>query len=299
MLPLMQRVKSGEVLLADGAMGTMLFAYGLKSGECPERLSLERPWLLEEIARRYVEAGADIVETNTFGGSLLKLEPYSLDGQTEAVNRLAVEAARRAAGNKAYVAVSCGPCGLLLEPYGDAPADIVRSSFRKQLRAAIDAGAKLVCVETMTDLTEAILALEAARIEAPDIPVSVTMTFDDTPGGFRTIMGVSIEQAARELAAAGADVVGSNCGSGIETMVRIAAAFREVTDRPVLIQSNAGMPEMQEGSPKYPESPDLMAEGGRELLKMGVNIIGGCCGTTPAHIAALRTVIDQHNRARP
>lgn len=293
MMPLLERIGNGEVLVGDGAMGTMLFERGLKSGECPERWNLEYPDQLEEIARLYFDAGAQIIETNTFGGSALKLAHYDLDRDTEQINAAAVRAVRRAVGDKAYVSASCGPTGCMLKPYGDTDPEEMTASFDRQLKSALDAGADLVCIETMTDLTEATLAIQSARNLSSTIPICATMTFDPTPKGFFTIMGVSIEQAANRLADAGADIVGSNCGNGIENMILIAQEFRKHTSLPLIIQSNAGLPEIKDGRLTYGETPGFMAEKSRQLLDIGVNIIGGCCGTTPAHVAAIREMIDQ------
>ena len=293
MAGLLERVRHGEVLVCDGAMGTMLMARGLRPGECPERWNLDHPEVLSEIATLYAEAGADIVETNTFGGSSLKLAQYGLESRTEEINVAAVRSARKAVGRTVMVAGSCGPSGRLLKPYGDMDPDEMYDSFRRQLRALITEGVDAVIVETMTDLTEAVLAVKATRSISDSTPVIATMTFDDTPRGFYTVMGVTVPQAAAALQEAGADIVGSNCGNGIDNMVRIAAEFRKHTAAPLLIQSNAGLPQIVDGRAVYAETPELMAERVDALLKLSVNIIGGCCGTTPEHIAALRRRINR------
>jgi 5-methyltetrahydrofolate--homocysteine methyltransferase len=290
--PLLERLRAGDVLVGDGAMGTMLFERGLTPGDPPESVTLSRPEVIEEIARLYLEAGADLVETNTFGGSPLKLALHGLDGQTEAVNREAVRAARRSVETQAYVVGSCGPSGRLLEPYGDTGVAAMEASYRRQMEALIGAGVDAVCVETMTDLGEAQIAIRAAKEVFAGIPVLATMTFDPTPRGYFTIMGVSIASAAHDLAAAGADAVGSNCGNGIEQMVEIAREFRRHTTLPLVIQANAGLPRAVDGVSVYDETPAFMADKARELLDIGVSLIGGCCGTTPAHIAALRVMVD-------
>jgi 5-methyltetrahydrofolate--homocysteine methyltransferase len=290
--PLLERLRAGDVLVGDGAMGTMLFQRGLTPGDPPESVTLAHPEVIEEIARRYVEAGADLVETNTFGGSPLKLALHGLDGQIEAVNREAVRAARRSVETQAYVVGSCGPSGRLLEPYGDTGVAAMEASYRRQMEALIGAGVDAVCVETMTDLGEAQIAIRAAKEVFAGIPVLATMTFDPTPRGYFTIMGVSIASAAHDLAAAGADAVGSNCGNGIEHMVEIAREFRRHTTLPLVIQANAGLPRAVDGVSVYDETPAFMADKARELLDIGVSLIGGCCGTTPAHIAALRVMVD-------
>ena len=292
MRALQERLAAGDVLVGDGAMGTMLFERGLPPGEPPETVTLARPAVLEEIARLYLEAGADLLETNTFGGSPLKLALHGLEADTEVVNREAVRAVRRVAEGRAYVVGSCGPSGRLLEPYGDVGEAEMLASFRRQMDALAAAGVDAVCVETMTDLREAALAVRAAKAAAPGLPVLATMTFDPTPRGYFTIMGVSVAQAAAGLEAAGADAVGSNCGNGIEHMVAIARAFRAATRLPLVIQANAGLPKSVGGRTVYDETPAFLAERARALLDIGVAVIGGCCGTTPEHIRALRAMVD-------
>ena len=297
MKDLIARLTAGDVLIGDGAWGTMLMARGLQRGDPPEAINLTQPEVLEEIAAQYVEAGADLITTNPFGGSPARLRQSGLEAKTEAVNRAAVEAVRRAARGRAYTSASVGPCGHVLKPYGDAdPADI-GAGYERQIRVLADAGADLVCIETMTDLAEAVLAVRAARTVAPHLPVMATMTFDKTRRGFFTVMGVTVEQAVRGLTEAGAAIVGSNCGHGSETMVEIAREFRALTDGPIAIQPNAGLPEQRDTGLAYPETPEFMAGQARHLLAAGVAIIGGCCGTTPAHIRALRGVIGPPRQA--
>jgi 5-methyltetrahydrofolate--homocysteine methyltransferase len=291
----LDRLAAGEVLVADGAMGTMLMERGLKAGNPPESFNMERPDALEEVAREYLDAGADIIQTNTFGASRLKLAQYSLDEMVDQINNIAVLAVRRVVERNAYISGSCGPTGQFLKPYGDVEPAEMLDVFREQIGALVSAGVDLICVETMSDLREATSAVKAAK-EFSSVPVMATMTFDHTPKGFYTIMGVTIEQAVKELEAAGADVVGSNCGNGIGNMVAIARECRKFTELPVIIQSNAGIPELIGDTAVYPETPDFMAERVDDLLGAGVNIIGGCCGTTPAHIRAIRKAVDACRR---
>jgi 5-methyltetrahydrofolate--homocysteine methyltransferase len=271
-------------------MGSMLLARGLRLGECLESLNLTHPDWVGEITAMYVEAGADLVQTNTFGGSPLKLAASGLEADTEALNARGVEIARMAAGDRAYVLGSCGPCGRLLEPYGNTNRDDVRAAFRRQFRALAGPGLDGILIETMTNLAEALIALEAAR-EVVQVPVLVTLTFNDTPRGFCTIMGNPIRECVRELQAAGADAIGSNCGSGVANMTRVAEEFRRFTDMPLIMQSNAGLPETVDGKLAYRESPESFAAEARALLALGVSIVGGCCGTTPEHIRAIRAVV--------
>lgn len=290
----LDRLKTGHPLVADGAMGTMLMARGLKSGECPELWNIENGDALAEIARAYQQAGAEIVQTNTFGGSPLKLAPYGLMARAKEINTAAARIARRAVGDKAYISGSVGPSGKILKPYGDADPQDVYESFLLQITALIDGGVDLICIETMIDIEEAKLALKAAGSGSRKVPIMASMTFEETPQGFFTIMGTSIDEAAKGLITEGADVVGSNCGNGIENMISIAGEFKKATDVPILIQSNAGLPTVEGTDVVYKETPQFMADKAKELLKIGVDVIGGCCGTTPDHIRAIRKVVDDY-----
>jgi 5-methyltetrahydrofolate--homocysteine methyltransferase len=265
---------------------------GLPPGQAPEWFALERPEVLEEVARLYVEAGADLVTTDTFGGTSFRLKLHGLDAERARVNRQAVEAVRRAVAGRALVSASVGPTGQLLEPYGELSPDAAEAAFAEQIAVLAEAGADVLCIETMGDLTEATRAVVAAKAVAPRLPVMVTMTFEPTPRGYFTVMGVSVEKAAAGLEAAGADVVGSNCGTGIEDMVKIARVMVGATRLPILIQPNAGLPESRDGRVVYDETPDTMAARVPELLGLGVAIVGGCCGTTPDHTRAIRRAVE-------
>ena len=288
----LERLGAGEILCGDGAWGTQLMARGLAPGDCPESMNLTRPEVLADVAGLYLEAGADLVTTNTFGGSPLNLGSNGLADSTEEINRAAVEVLRPVTDGRAYISASVGPTGKILEPYGDTAQETVSEAFHRQIGALIDAGADIICIETMIDLREAELAVRAARSLSADVPLIATMTFDATPNGFFTTMGNTVEQACTTLIEAGADIVGSNCGNGIETMIEIAREFSKHASVPVIIQSNAGLPENREGELVYPESPEYMAERVGRLMDLGVGIIGGCCGTGPEHIRAIRSAID-------
>jgi 5-methyltetrahydrofolate--homocysteine methyltransferase len=295
---LLARLKRGDLLVGDGAWGTQLMQRGLPAGQPPEWFALEKPETIEEVARLYVEAGADLVTTDTFGGTSFRLKLHGLDGERERINRQAVEAVKRAVGNRALVSGSVGPSGQLLEPHGDTSPDAAEEAFAEQISALASAGADVVCVETMSDLTEAARAVKAAKSVAPGVPVMATMTFEPTPRGYFTVMGVSVEKAVAGLEAAGADVVGSNCGTGIADMVAVASQMIRVTRLPLLIQPNAGLPESRDGRMVYNETAEAMAARVPELLDLGVAIVGGCCGTTPDHIRAIRRAVDAW-RSRP
>lgn len=283
-------VRTRALVLADGAWGTELARLGLPVGAAPELWNLERPEAVEAVARGYVEAGSEIILTNTFGGNRLKLERAGLAGRAAELNRAGVRISKRAAGGRALVFASVGPTGELLAPLGERTEDEFAACFREQIEALASAGADGLVVETMTDLAEARCALRAAR-EACALPVAVSMTFERGAQGFATMMGVTPEAAARELDAAGADLVGANCGAGAADLVDVARAMRAATTRPLWIKPNAGLPELVGGETVYRESPEAMAAHVRDLAETGAKVIGGCCGTGPEHIRCMAEAV--------
>ena len=289
---ILDRIQRGEIIVSDGALGTQLMQRGLKQGDPPELFNIEKPQVLEEIAGLYFDAGAEIIETNTFGASPLRLEQFSLQNRMEELNSAAVAAVRRVVGDRAYIAGSVGPSAKNLEPLGDAEPEQLLDGFAAQIHALVAAGADIICIETMMDAAEAVLAVKAARSVSAEIPIIATMTFNKTPHGFFTLMHNSVKDAAVALEEAGADIVGSNCGDGMENMVGIAREFRQCTKLPIIIQGNAGLPIKGENGLVYPDTPEYMAGKAAELLEIGVQIIGGCCGTTPEHIRAIRSLVD-------
>lgn len=300
MKAILDRIKQGEILVCDGAMGSLLMDRAKEhlQGTCPEYINLSHPEIIEEIAGLYINAGADIIETNTFGGSPLKLANYSLDDKTEEINKAAIRAAKNASNNEVYICASIGPCGKLLKPFGDTEPKEIYESFYRQIKIIVETGADMIIIETMTDLNEALLAVEATRNISSSIPVIVSMTYEATPKGFFTIMGISIEMASKKIEDSAVDIIGSNCGNGIENLVLIAKEHKKHSKLPLMIQANAGVPELREGIPVYPETPEFMAGKCEELINSGVSIIGGCCGTTPAHINAIRKIVDLNNNGQ-
>lgn len=290
MIPFLERLRRG-VVLADGAWGSMLMARGLPSNQTPETWTLERPGVLRAIAGEYLDAGAEILTTNTFGGTTVALRRHHLDDRASEINRNAVAIVREAAAGRAYVSASIGPTGRLLKPLGDLESAEAEAAFAAQVEALAGAGADLLCIETMTDPAEAVLAIRAAKRMAPGLPVIATMTFEQSPKGPHTLMGTSVASAVRLLGAAGADVVGANCGEGVQQMAVVAQAFAAHSRLPIAIRPNAGLPLLEEGRLTYSELPEDFAQGARDLLQPGVAVLGGCCGTTPAHIRALRGVM--------
>lgn len=289
--PLLERLARGPAILGDGAWGTMLFARGLPTGDAPERVCLERPELLTEIAGLYLEAGAEVVTTNTFGANPERLGLHGLADHLEEICRAAVSAVRRAVGERAWISGSIGPTGVLLSPLGRLDPAAASAGFERQAAALAAAGADLLCVETMTDLAEAEIAVRAACAAVPGLPVVATMSFEATRRGYFTVMGVTPAKAAVRLEAAGASAVGANCGDG-DTMAGIAREFRAHCALPIAVRPNAGLPTLVDGELVHPETPEAMAARVPELLEAGVRLLGGCCGTTPAHIRALRQAVD-------
>jgi 5-methyltetrahydrofolate--homocysteine methyltransferase len=274
-----------RVLIADGGWGTELIKQGLKPGEIPEVWNIDRPEGVRAVATSYVKAGADIILTNTFGGNPLKLAKMGLGQRTAEINRLGAEISKEAARGRCLVFGSIGPTGEFMKPLGTATeTDMVRC-FAEQVKALLAGGLDGIVIETMTDLAEAKAALRAAR-ENTSLPVVVCMTFDKKRSGYATLMGVRPGQAASELEKAGADIVGANCGAGIDNMIEVAQLIRQSTPLAIWCKPNAGLPEFVDGNTVYRETPEEMASRLRAIVEAGASIVGGCCGTSPAHIQA-------------
>lgn len=281
------------VLVADGAMGTELQRAGLPPGQPGDRWNLDEPSKVEAIHRAYAEAGANLLLTNTFGTNPWVLGRYGLAHAIEAIASAAATIARRAAPDGTFVLGDIGPSGALLKPLGEATPDQFHDAYLRLARSLVDAGADGIIVETMTAIEEAVVAVTAA-CEAGAPFVIASMAFDRMKdGSFRTIMGVRPEQAVGALTGAGAAVVGANCGTnmGLADYADLAAVLVSNTSVPVMIQPNAGKPELVGGRTVYRLSPDEFAEGIRPVVAAGASIVGGCCGTTPAHIAATRSAV--------
>lgn len=290
MCSFLERIASGETLVSDGATGTYLQQNGLEPGGCPELMNVENPDVIKEMARLYFEAGSDMVETNSFGGSWYMLNKYDQGDRVHELNRLAAEHAKSQAPEGRFVIGSIGPTGEFLEPNGTATEEQMLGHFADQARGLADGGADAFCVETMSDMAEASLAIRAAK-ETTGLPVMATLTFDQGPRGYFTMFGVTPAGAAQKLTDAGADVVGSNCGIAIDQMIEIITAMREATDKPILTHVNAGIPTIVSGRIVYPDTPEQMAARVPALVEAGANVIGGCCGTEPDHIRAFVNAI--------
>jgi len=288
---LLDRLKKGEILVSDGAMGTMLQHKGLKVGECPEEWNITHPKEVKAIAEAYLKAGSDMILTNTFGGSRFKLTKFGLEAEVAEFNKVGVSLAKKAAQQYGGIVVaSLGPTGEFMQPLGAVTEDEMYDAFREQILAQIQGGADAICIETMTSIEEISIAVRVVK-ENTSVPAIGTMTFDKGANGYRTMMGVSIKEAALGLEKAGADIIGTNCGNGIGPMVDIVMEMRRYSSKPILVHANAGVPELINGKTYFKDTPRDMAEKVPELIDAGANIIGGCCGTTPEHIRAIRNAV--------
>jgi len=273
-----------QVVVFDGAMGTMLYARGVFINQCYDELSLRSPDLVRDIHAAYVNAGAEVLETNTFGANRQKLTQYGLEGQVAPINKRAAELAREAAGDDCLVAGAVGPLGVRLEPYGALSRTEARAIFVEQMQALDDGGVDCFLLETFADLDEIEQAILAARDVNPDKPVIAQATVGPE---LRTAYGASPEDIARSLDRWGADVIGLNCSVGPQTILDAIERMAVVTNRKLSAQPNAGMPRDVGGRSMYMASPEYMATYSRHLIQAGAKIVGGCCGTTAEHIKAI------------
>jgi len=287
MKSLLEKLKNGRVLVSDGAWGTLLIEKGLQPGVCPELWNITNRTDVFAIAKSYIDAGADMILTNSFGGSPVKLSHYGLEYRAEELNQAAAAISREAAGDDHFVLGSIGPTGVILM-MEEVPEQKLFEGFCIQAEALSKGGADAICIETMSALDEACLAVRAAKT-VTDLEIVCTFTFEKTMNGtFRTMMGVSPGDMVNAVKNAGASIIGANCGNGFDQMIEIVKEIRNVDSSiPVLVHANAGKPIVLNGKIVFPETPEIMADKARELVNCGANIIGGCCGTTPAHILAL------------
>ncbi len=283
-----QQLCSGAVLVSDGAMGTMLQSLGLEPGQAPESWNLLFPDRVMAVHHAYVQAGAQLVTTNTFGGNRIRLSAHGLENHLSEINRRAVELAREVAGDSASVVASVGPTGSLLEPFGDMSEEQAYEIFSEQITALRDGGADTVILETFMALEEIVIALRAAK--SAGMKVIASMSFGT---GERTMMGVTPEQAATTLVQEGALVVGANCSTGAQEMVPVIRRMRSAVSAPLIAQPNAGMPVLVDNRPVYTQKPEEMAEFVPQFLEAGANVVGSCCGSTPDFTRAISHAVRQ------
>lgn len=281
-------------LLLDGGWGRALMERGFQAGECPEEWNVSHPAEVEDIYRGFYAAGSDIVNTNTFGGTGMRLEAHGFSARavefSEAAARLATGVRDREFPGR-WVAGDIGPCGHMVRPMGNAEPDALHATFAEQARTLVAGGVDLLNIETMFDLTEATIAVEEAVEAAEGRPVLASMAFKPAAKGFRTMMGVSPEQAVAALKAAGADVVGCNCEITCEPMAELVPVMAALAGGVTYAQPNAGQPRLEAGETVYLETPEHFASVVATYPAMGAGIVGGCCGTPPASIAALAAAL--------
>lgn len=287
---LLEFVERKDIVMGDGAMGTMLQQAGLTDGGAPELWNETRPEVVRAIYQGYADAGSDFITTNSFGGTHFRLNLHKLGDRVFELNQAAAALAREVAGDQRLVAGSMGPTGELLEPLGTLTMDAARQAFAEQAAGLAAGGADFILIETMSSLEEVQTALEGAR-RACDLPVAVTMTFDTN---FRTMMGVSPAQAVKTLSQWGVTVIGANCGNGPGEIERLMWEMAAARPEGVVLmaQSNAGLPKWQDGDIAYDGTPEVMADYAQRMRALGVRVIGACCGSTPDHLAAMRVALD-------
>ena len=285
--PLLDRLVEAP-LIADGAMGTMLYAKGVYINKCYDEVNLTQPELVAEVHRAYIKAGAEVIETNTFGANPVQLGQHGLAEETEALNKRAAEIAIEASGGSAFVVGAIGPLGIRIEPWGPTGVDEAQAHFERQVRGLLDGGVSDFLLETFGDINEARAAMKAVRALAPDATLIVQMTVDREGSG---MFGTTPETFGAQLDRWGADVIGVNCSVGPSAMLAVIERLRAVTDKPLSVQPNAGPPNMVDGRTLYLCTPDYLEKFGRRFVEAGARLIGGCCGTTPDHIRALSKAV--------
>ncbi len=288
MNPFLATLLAQGPVVTDGAWGTELQIRGLQTGDFPDAWNLTHTDLVAEVAQAYVAAGSRVILTNTFGANRLRMAGHALADKVVEVNRRGVRISREAAEGRAFVFASLGPSGKMLLS-GDTTPEELRTAFAEQAQALADGGADAIVVETMSDLEEARLAVAAAK--ATGLPVVACMVFDSGKAKDRTMMGSTPEQTAASLVEAGADVIGANCGQGIAGYIPVCQRLRAATDRPIWIKANAGLPTVEDGKIVYHVTPEAFASHIPALIKAGANFVGGCCGTNPAFIRAVKAAI--------
>ncbi|MEO5802967.1 MAG: homocysteine S-methyltransferase family protein, partial [Verrucomicrobiota bacterium] len=301
MKKLLHEIVRERCLVCDGAMGTQLMLAGLEQGNCGEHWNLTHPERVLEIQKRYANAGADCIISNTFGGSPTMLKRHGCIEDLRAINQAGVRIAREAFGDReGFVLGDLGPLGAILEPYGDMPQADALAAYQEQAAALVDAGADAVIIETQTSLEEIGIAIDAAKAAgAPSIIASLAYDLSQDQTFYVTMMGVMPDQAAQFVEERGANIIALNCGTGMDMngAAMVAKIYRDSCNLPVMVQPNAGLPVLENLKAVYKQSAADMALGVPGVLEAGANIIGSCCGSTPEHTRAIREIVEKFNRA--
>lgn len=300
----LQRLEAGEILVCDGAMGTELQKRGIPTGGCSEEYNLTHPDIIRDVYADYFRAGSTMIETNTFGCNRFRLQMHHLEHRLDEICMQSAALAREALNlvhpgaepGKYFISGSIGPTGQMLEPMGEAKEEDVYQAFAEEVEALVRAGVDVLQVETMMAIDEAMLAVRAAK-EHSTLPVIATMTFEQNGESYNTMWGVTVEEAVTRLSEAGADILGANCGNGFDEMIGIIGAMRPLTRKPILAKANAGMPEWVDGVAVYRQTPELIKDKAERLIGLGVNIIGGCCGTSPDHIKTISGLVQAQKQS--
>ena len=292
---LLEKAKE-KTIIFDGAMGTLIMAAGIESIKSPMLLNVEKPELVTDIHKKYFAAGADVVLTNTFSGNPLKLEAEGIEARMDVLNQEAARLAKQACPEGKFVAGDIGPSGKTLPPIGDSSPEEMQEAFYLQAKVLLEGGVDLILIETMYSLEEAVAAVQAVR-KASDILLIASMTYNHTEMGYYTIMGETVDQCSSALEAAGADIIGANCTLGSSEMIELTGELRAATDKPILIQPNAGKPVADGDRTYYEQTPAEFAQDLKAIKEAGADMVGGCCGTDPEFIETMTAAMSGESTA--
>ena len=285
-----------KIILFDGAMGSLLSSKGLPPGIPPDQWNLDRPDVVKDIHKTYYDAGCDVVITNTLGSTGINLKKYGLEDKVYEINKQAAVLANSVKSEGRFVCGDIGPTGEYFATIEEFDEIKYIEIFREQARGLIDGMVDTIIIETSYDINEVLSAVKGIRNISEEIPIITSMTFNSTQKGFMTMMGVSLEKYVEYAEKNNVDIIGSNCTLDSTQMIMLAERLRSLTKKPVIIQPNAGQPEIEKDEVRYKVTPEGFAEDMEKIIELGINIVGGCCGTTPDHIKLLRKIVDKYNK---
>ncbi len=291
MISLLERLHKGETILADGALGTILFPEGISESLCVEKVNITHPKHLEIVANDYLSAGAEIIQTNTFGATPVRLEQFNLVQHTKEINQNGVHAVRNVIGDKAYLSFTCGPTGIFLSENKNENLEKIRDNYHVQFESVKSEQIDLISIETMIFFEEAVVAFQTAKEIFENTPVSISLLFRKKNEIYQTYDNFSIDDVINQLQNLNVDIIGSNCGDGSQLMIGIAKTLCHSSKLPVSIRPSAGIPQKTDNLLVYPENKELFCSSIKEIINAGVQIVGGCCGTTPDYISMVKSSI--------